>query len=133
MLLGLKDLVITCDQANGIEICIHSEGWLQFGVNCKVRQEWQGEPAEESPVQREGLLRRNDRHESGALMTRPAAPLTRWTTQPPRAATIENRAVSASDTADSDTAVAILWATVKVGSKDFIASTAGCPCTGFEP
>lgn len=50
MRLGLKDLVITCDQAHGIGICIHSEGWVQFGVNCKVRQEWKGEPDEHIPA-----------------------------------------------------------------------------------
>jgi hypothetical protein len=50
LILGLKDLRITCDQAEGVGIHLHSEGWIGIGFNCKVRQEWQGDPTEQFPA-----------------------------------------------------------------------------------
>lgn len=50
LILGLKDLRISCDQAHGIGIHLHSEGWVGIGTNCKVRQEWQGEPSGQNPA-----------------------------------------------------------------------------------
>jgi hypothetical protein len=45
----MKDLIFTGDNADGIGIHTHSEGWLEFAVKCRVRQDWKGDPVGVSP------------------------------------------------------------------------------------